>query len=39
MIEKDTVVDNVRKNNLQILKFLCYGKRIPPKIIEKKISE
>lgn len=39
MIEKDTVVDNVRKNNLQILKFLGYGKRIPPKIIEKKISE
>ncbi len=39
MIEKDTVVDNVRRNNLQVLKFLGYGKRIPPKIIEKKLSE
>ena len=39
MIKKDTVIDNVRNSRLQILKFLGYGKRIPPKVVEKKISE
>ena len=39
MIEKNKVIENVKKSTSFILKFLGYAKRIPPKIVEKKIVE
>ena len=36
MIEKNKVIENVKKSTSFILKFLGYAKRIPPKIVEKK---